>query len=110
MTTVANPAARSLIAITSFLFNLSTKTPAMGLKRTAGRKIQKPTRARAVAFPVISHAQNIRAKFVMELPSIDTTWPIHRTIKWDIPEGFTLFSTGIELFHAIKGVKYSTII
>ena len=97
MVIVPSPAARSLNIITSLRFHLSTSAPAMGLIRMVGAKKNSCTRARVVAFPVVSHAQMVRAKLVMLVPRSDMSWPTQTTVNPVIPIRVLLVSVSILL-------------
>jgi len=65
--------------------------------------LKKPTRARAVAFPVISHAQMVRAKLVIPVPRRETNWPAQTRVKAAIPTGLLpLIDTASALFESIS--------
>jgi hypothetical protein len=81
------PAPRSLSIMTSFRFQRSTRAPATGPRSTVGPQVKKATSARAVACPVISQAQIVRANQVIPLPSRETTWPNHTMVNPSIPLG-----------------------
>ncbi len=51
----------------------STTAPAIGLTRITGANVKKPTNAKAVACPVISHAHIVKAKPVMLVPKSEKT-------------------------------------
>jgi hypothetical protein len=59
------PEAMSLSIMTSFLFHLSTRGPAIGSIMTEGPKLNSATRARVVASPVFCQAQMLRANWLM---------------------------------------------
>src|SRR3990172_6862962 len=87
MTTVESPAAKSLIIITSLRFHRSTNAPAIGASKTDGAKVNVPTRASAVAEPVICQAQIVSANWVMAVPTNEITCPNHTTVKAAMPVG-----------------------
>ena len=91
MAIVPIPAARSLSIITSFRFQRSTNAPATGYTRMLGNTNASPVNARAVAVPVSSHAQIVRAKLVMADPSIDVNWPSQMMVKPFMPERLLFF-------------------
>jgi hypothetical protein len=48
---------------------------------------KKLASASAVAFPVSSYAQIVKAKADISVPSRDTAWPIQTTVNANIPLG-----------------------
>ena len=85
------PAARSLSIITSFLFQRSTNAPATGVTRILGNTNANPANARAVAVPVFSQAQIVRAKLVIAEPNIDVNCPSHMTVNPLMPDSVVVF-------------------
>jgi hypothetical protein len=84
------PEAMSLIIIASFLFHLSTKAPAIGLMMAVGAKLNRETRANAVASPVFYHAQMLRANWLMYVPNRLRNWPDQMNAKRRIPVNWSL--------------------
>ncbi len=82
------PEAMSLSIMTSFRSHLSTRAPAKGLARMYGSTNENPTRARAVATPVFSQAQMVRANWVMLVPRNEISWPNQTTVNPRIPERY----------------------
>ena len=82
---VAIPEAMSLSIMTSFLFHLSTRAPAIGYMITEGPKLNRATRASAVASPVLCHAQMLRANWLMYVPRRLKNCPDQMTAKRRIP-------------------------
>jgi len=93
MAMVLNPAARSLIIMTSFLFQRSTSAPAIGLNSTVGPKLKKPIKASAVAWPVICQAQMVRANPLMAEPISEMTCPNQTIVKPTKPFGRSIGMT-----------------
>jgi hypothetical protein len=78
---VTTPAAASLRTMIVLRSNRSTRAPAMGLSRMLGATKQKMAMVSAVAEPVCSKIQNDRAKLVMPVPNMDTSWPNQITVN-----------------------------
>ena len=93
MAIVPIPAAKSLSIITSFLFQRSTKAPATGYTNMFGNTKANPVNAKAVAVPVFSQAHMVRAKLVMDEPSIDVNCPSQITVNPRIPDSVVVFGS-----------------
>ena len=88
--TVDAPATRSPRIMIFLRLQRSTKVPATGLKTSIGTSEKRPTRARAVARPVISHAQIVRPNRVIDEPMIETNCPSQTSEKPNIPSNRSL--------------------
>src|SRR5215217_6299970 len=102
MAMVETPAPKSLSIMTSLRFQRSTSAPAMGLKRIAGPKLKNATSANAVAEPVISYAQIVSAKVVIDEPSIEMTCPNQTIRKARIPVGLAIVYPKLSLQNGLE--------
>jgi len=64
---------------------------------------ENPTNARAVASPVFSQAQMVRANWVMPVPRNETSWPNQTTVNPRIPES-RLDSDAITINPSLRSV------
>ena len=72
---VHNIATTSATIINRRRLNLSTAIPAKVVISTLGNWEKNPTNAKAVAEPVLSHTQIVRANTVIKLPIVDAICP-----------------------------------